>query len=92
MVLAGEIGFFAFDGQGTLTAARRIGPAQETLAVDIGPGVWHAIAATAADTVVFEGKNGPYDPRTDKEFARWAPAEGDPAAPAYLKRLEAALP
>jgi cupin fold WbuC family metalloprotein len=91
VVLAGEIGFLAFDDRGTILAARRIGPGCETLAVDVPPGVWHCILATAADTVVFEGKHGPYDPRTDKEFAPWAPPEGDARASDYLASLQAAL-
>ena len=42
----------------------------------------------APDTVIFEVKPGPYDAATDKEFAPWAPPEGDPRAHAYLIQLE----
>ena len=87
MVLRGEMALFVFDDRGTVLDARRIGPERETLLVDLRPGVWHSIAATRRDTVVFEAKNGPYDPRTDKEFASWAPAEGDAGAADYLKAL-----
>jgi cupin fold WbuC family metalloprotein len=87
VVLQGEIAFFAFDDDGRLRDARRLGPAHDTVAVDIEPGVWHCFAALCADTVVFEGKNGPYDPATDKQFPEWAPAEGERMAAGYLQGL-----
>ena len=87
VVLTGEIGFFWFDDDGRLLGARRIGSDQETRAVDLQPGVWHCFLALAPDTVVFEGKNGPYDAATDKQFPAWAPPEGDPAAPDYARTL-----
>jgi hypothetical protein len=37
--------------------------------------------------VCFEVKPGPWERATDKEFAEWAPAESDPAAAEYLRRL-----
>ena len=39
---------------------------------------WHSVAALSADTVLFELKPGPYSPIDDKDFAEWAPAEGEP--------------
>jgi len=87
VVLTGEIAFFAFDDGGGVSHARRLGPRLPARGVDLAPGVWHCFFALAPGTVVFEGKNGPYDPATDKEFAPWAPAEGDPAATAYMAQL-----
>ena len=37
-------------------------------------------------------KPGPYEPELDKEFADWAPVDGDPAADLFLKWLESAEP
>jgi cupin fold WbuC family metalloprotein len=92
IVLAGEIGFLHFASDGRILEARRLGPGREALGVDLRPGVWHSFVALAPDTVVFEGKNGPYDPAGDKAFAPWAPPEGDPAAAAYLEGLLRRLP
>ena len=36
-------------------------------------------------------KPGPYEPQLDKEFAEWAPLEGDPAAALFLSWLENAV-
>jgi len=87
VVVRGEIAFFVFDDAGTVLEARCVGPQTGTPLVDLRPGVWHALAALRPGTVLFEGKNGPYDPRTDKEFAPWAPAEGEPGAGEYLRGL-----
>ncbi len=92
VVLQGEAGFFCFDDDGRLAAGVRVGPEADVLAVDLRPGVWHTFVALRPDTVVFEGKNGPYDPHTDKAFAAWAPPEGDPAAADYVHGLIDRLP
>jgi hypothetical protein len=49
------------------------------------------VAALSETAVCFEVKAGPYDAATDKEFAPWAPREGDPSAPEYLAKLLALL-
>lgn len=37
---------------------------------------WHTLICQASDTLVFEIKEGPYAPSSDKDFAPWAPPEG----------------
>jgi hypothetical protein len=55
--------------------------------VDIPHATWHTVFALETGTVFLEAKAGPYLPLTADEKATWAPAEGDPAAPAFLARL-----
>jgi cupin fold WbuC family metalloprotein len=55
--------------------------------IDLAPGVWHSITALTPYAVTYEVKPGPWEATKDKEFAPWAPAEGDPAAAAYLQWL-----
>ena len=52
--------------------------------IDLPPGVWHTILALSPYVVCFEVKPGPWDPTADKEFADWAPREGQPEAEACL--------
>ena len=87
IVLQGEIAFFRFDDDGAVLECKRLGPDASAVGVDLVPGVWHAFLATKPDTVVFEGKNGPYDPATDKQFPAWAPPEGSPEASEYHDQL-----
>lgn len=97
VVLQGELGVVLFHDDGTiadihhlraLTSPREAEPAT-ACGIDLLPGCWHTIVALAPVTVIFEVKPGPYDGATDKEFAPWAPAEGNPGAAEYLRWLEA---
>ena len=89
LVLQGELVFFTFDDTGRI--ARTLVLGRDALGVDMQPGVWHTIAVLSDHVVCFEVKPGPYSAATDKDFAPWAPREGDPAAPAYLSRLVSAI-
>jgi cupin fold WbuC family metalloprotein len=90
LVLEGELAFFAFDDAGRITETRVLG--RDPMGVDIQPGVWHTIAVLSPHVVCFEVKPGPYSAANDKDFAPWAPREGDPAAGAYLERLLSGIP
>lgn len=86
VALQGEVAVFLFDDEGGV-AARHVLGRQGVLGIDIPAGVWHSIAALTDTAVCFEVKPGPYEASNDKELARFAPLEGDPAADAYLARL-----
>ncbi|HBY58293.1 MAG TPA: cupin fold metalloprotein, WbuC family [Solibacterales bacterium] len=58
--------------------------APAAVGIDLAPGLWHTITALSESAICFEVKPGPWSPASDKEFAPWAPREGDPAAAAYL--------
>lgn len=90
VMLRGELALFVFDDAGQVTERLILGRGG-VLGVDLAPGLWHTVAALTETAVCFEVKAGPYDPATDKEFAPWAPREGDPAAADHLARLLASL-
>lgn len=87
LVLRGALDVLLFDDDGSITdrfALSQEGPAR---GVDLIPGLWHSLVVRSPHAVIYEVKPGPYDPADDKEFAAWAPPEGDPGAEAYLARL-----
>ena len=86
LVLRGELALFVFDDAGGITEKYILGR-DGVLGIDLAPGLWHTVAALSETAICFEVKAGPYDVATDKEFAPWAPREGDPAAAAYLAGL-----
>lgn len=86
VVLRGELALFVFDDAGEVTEKHVLGR-DGVVGIDLAPGLWHTVTALTETAVCFEVKSGPYDAATDKEFAPWAPREGDPAAAAYLARL-----
>ena len=85
LVLEGEIAFFTFDETGRIASTHVLG--RDVMGVDIGPGVWHTMTPLTPHAVCFEVKPGPYSASNDKEFAPWAPREGDPGVQAYLEFL-----
>ncbi len=87
-VVQGAIRFLTFDSEGGILTSHvlRAGEPASCMA-DIEQGVWHTLVPLADDTVVVEMKRGPYDAKTDKEFAPWSPAEGTAEAAAWLERM-----
>ena len=90
LALRGEVAFFLFDDGGNVREAHVLGRG-DLLGIDVQAGEWHTVATLTDTAVCYEVKPGPWDPTTDKDFASWAPREGDPGAPAYLERLLATL-
>jgi cupin fold WbuC family metalloprotein len=64
---------------------------RDAIGIDIAPGVWHSMAVLSPEAVCYEVKPGPYVATNDKDFAPWAPREGEPGAAAYLERLLATV-
>lgn len=87
-VVQGSILFLTFDAAGNVATSHKLRAGDPgSCMLDIEQGVWHTLAPLADDTVVVEIKRGPYDAKTDKEFAPWSPAEGTAEAAAWLKAM-----
>ncbi len=87
IVLRGELGLLLFDDAGGVLDSCRLQAGGDCQGVDILHGTWHTVMALQPGTVIFEAKSGPYVPLVAAEKAAWAPAEGDPAAVDYWRRL-----
>ena len=81
VVLEGEVAFFTFADNGRIRTAHLLG--RDALGIDVAPGVWHTLAVLSEHAVCYEVKPGPYSAANDKDFAPWAPREGEPGAAAY---------
>ena len=90
LVLRGSVVFFTFDEVGRVTESVELRAGSPRFGVDLASGIYHTLIATEPDTVLYEVKNGPYSVETDKVFAPWAPAEGEPEVAAYVDGLMAA--
>jgi cupin fold WbuC family metalloprotein len=91
VVLQGELATFIFDDRGDIEKCHVLGR-NGVVGIDLAPGLWHTLAALTETAVCFEVKPGPYDAASDKEFAPWAPREGEPGAALYLEKLLSAVP
>lgn len=100
LVLEGYVALLCFDDSGRVESRYLLGrgdrpsrlpPAFADLTpawgMDLAAGVWHTLTAVSEYAVCFEVKPGPWDPATDKDFAAWAPREGEPGTAEYLARV-----
>ena len=87
ILLRGSLVVVFFDNLGNATDFVLLNRDQGNYAVEIPAGVWHSIVALESGSVVYEVKDGPYLPMNDKNFASWAPKEGDLGCEEYLKNL-----
>jgi cupin fold WbuC family metalloprotein len=92
MVLRGRFHVLTFDEHGTVLARYSIGADTASMAYETPQGTWHTLTADTDGAAFLEVKQGPYDPATASEFASWAPAEGEPGAPAFLEWIKRAQP
>lgn len=92
VMLEGEVRVILFEDDGRLAAIHRLAANHPGVSpvIDLPPGVWHTVVAESEVAVCYEVKPGPWEPGTDKDFAAWAPPEGDPRVAAYLASLTAA--
>ena len=87
VVLEGRIVVLIFDDAGRIEQRYALGRGDAALGIDIAPGIWHTALALSEHAICFEVKPGPYVQAMDKEFAPWAPSEGDPRCAEYLETL-----
>lgn len=92
VVLAGAVVVLVLDERGTVLERVELDAAGANRGVEIPAGAWHTLAALRTGTVLFECKQGPYAALSDKDFAPWAPSEGEAAASGLVERFLRATP
>ena len=94
VAIKGLFGFIMFTEKGLIRSITLFGSEKysEKLSIPSGleltSGVWHTVVSLADNSILFEVKNGPFEPTLAKEFAPWAPKEGDKDANSYFKQLK----
>jgi cupin fold WbuC family metalloprotein len=91
MVLKGKIAVLEFDDEGKVIDSIILDPQKGQYAAEIPPRTWHSIISLEKGSVAYEIKNGPYVQIEDKNFADWAPKEGDAEVEEYLQELISCL-
>jgi cupin fold WbuC family metalloprotein len=89
ILMKGKIRIVVFDDQGKVAQSILLDKTKGNFAVEIPPRTWHTVISHEKGSVAFEIKDGPYDEKTDKVFAPWAPPENHPGAVEYLEKLVA---
>jgi cupin fold WbuC family metalloprotein len=76
MCLTGAFSILLFDDDGQVTHRYDLDAEGSVRMVEIPAWSWHCLVSHRPGTMMFEVKPGPYSALGDKDFARWAPAEG----------------
>jgi cupin fold WbuC family metalloprotein len=86
-ILKGKLLVVTFKNDGSIDEHEVLNRESGNYGIEVPPRMWHTIIAMETGTVVFEVKDGPYDPADDKQFAPWAPKEGENDAHLFNNRL-----
>jgi cupin fold WbuC family metalloprotein len=87
LLMQGRLLMLFFDDTGRVTKSLMLDRDTGNYGVEIPAGNWHMAISLATGTIVYEVKDGPYNPDTDKQFAPWAPEEGSSEAQGYMISL-----
>jgi cupin fold WbuC family metalloprotein len=89
--LRGRADLLLFTESGTVKSRLAI-DSENIVVAEIPGGAWHSFIFHKPSAVILEVKPGPYEPQDDKEFAEWAPPEGDSTVTSFVRWLEKASP
>ena len=87
IILKGRIMIVEFDDSGRVKDTFILDAQEGNLGVEIPARVWHTFICLEDGSCVYEVKEGPYSPLTDKDFAPWAPKEESPEAGLFKGRI-----
>ncbi len=90
-VLRGRILVVEFDDEGKITDHIILDAKKGNYGTEIAARTWHTIICLEEGSVAYEVKDGPYNVAVDKNFAPWAPPEGDQSCSSYLNEILKAL-
>ncbi|MEK6564286.1 MAG: WbuC family cupin fold metalloprotein [Candidatus Omnitrophota bacterium] len=77
IILKGRVLCVEFDDTGKIIDHLFLDAQKGNFGVEIKPGIWHSFISLKNGSCVYEIKQGPYDPKSDKRFASWSPAEDE---------------
>jgi len=87
IILEGKVAAIEFDESGNPVQCIVMDPKKKVYGCEIEPRKWHSLICLENNSVLYEIKDGPYSPITDKDFASWAPIEGSSNVPGYISQL-----
>ncbi|MFZ0407742.1 MAG: WbuC family cupin fold metalloprotein [Cyanobium sp.] len=82
LVLQGAVGLLVLDRRGEVLQMERLAAAGPVRGLELAEDQFHTLVALSPDVVLFELKQGPYQPARDKDFLAVFPAEGSAEAAA----------
>ena len=87
IALTGKFVVIEFDDKGNIRDFMILNPSTYEYAAEIEEKVFHTVICLEPNSSAYELKDGPYNPIDDKNFASWAPKEGDVGCDEFNKKL-----
>ena len=87
LLLRGRFVVFCFNDEGMITSHTILDAREGKYGVEIPEKKYHTLFSLEPGSVAYEIKEGPYHPSNAKNFAPWAPAEGDAKVQQYMNSL-----
>jgi len=91
IALTGRFVVVEFDHAGRITDHIILDPNTQDYAAEVEPRIFHTVLCLDPDSIAYELKDGPYNPIDDKNFATWAPREGESGCSEYIQKILSAL-
>jgi cupin fold WbuC family metalloprotein len=86
LVLQGAVGLLLLNQQGEVIHQERLDASGPLRGIELAESQLHTLVALEDDTVIFELKQGPYQPSSDKDFLAGFPLENTPDAETQEQR------
>ena len=87
-MVSGSVSFLIFSEDGDVLSRSELSASGDFKGLEIPANCWHAVVPGEESAVFFEVKPGPYTVMDDKDFAAWAPDEGNKTVPQFLAALK----
>ena len=87
IILKGQVAAIEYTDQGEVCDWIIMDPETGNFGMEVAPRKWHSLICLESGSVVYEVKDGPWDPADDKFFASWAPKEGDAGCCAFNNKV-----
>lgn len=87
IVLTGKFVVIEFDNGGNIRDHMILDPSTKQFAAEIDARTFHSVICLEPNSTAYELKDGPFNPIDDKNFANWAPKEGEKNCNEYNRNL-----
>lgn len=77
MIVSGRVRVMLFNESGEVVDVLHLESGTANVGAELPSGVFHTVFPLDEEAVIFEYKEGPYNPDLPAIFASWAPDEGD---------------
>ena len=87
LIFRGKVAAVEYTDTGEVNQWTLLDASKGIYGVEMTPRAWHSLIALESGSIIYEVKDGPWDPRDDKHFATWAPREDEPGTSEFIQKI-----